>query len=66
MTSFIALLSDTECRLQFLHTVFHFRVTHYFVQLADDVILFVKSKESIPYFQREISSKKFSLTEMPS
>ena len=52
-----------------LHTLFHFRVTHYFVRLADDVILFVKSKENIQdllYFQREISSKKFSLTEMPS
>ena len=63
-----SLLVDKECCSKFFDTSFHFRVIHYLVRLADDAILFSKSKENIQdlrYFRREIDSKKFSSTEMP-
>ena len=43
----IALSNDKECHLQFCDTLFHFRVIHYFVWFADDVILFAQSMVSV-------------------
>ena len=46
MCKWIALLNDNECCLSFCDTLFHFRIIHYFVRLADDIILFAKSSEN--------------------
>ena len=40
----MALLNDEESHQKFFDTLLHFRVSHYFVCSADDVILFAKSK----------------------
>ena len=62
----MSLMCNKECRSTFFDTLFHFRVIHYFVRLADDSILFAKSIENIRdllYFQKEIDVMKSSSIE---
>ena len=64
----IALLNDKECRLPFCDTLFYFSIIHYFVWLADDVILFAKGKENVRgslCFLKEIDSKNISYFGIP-